>query len=432
VLRPLHALQDDLTIYDRVLTADQTYWLYNDGNLLYNGDWEAPNIGSNQWITNTMGSEPAALKWSLTVGTVDNVRSYWLPYAGWQSLDTAGTSMGAVRQTVTGLAPGQIYTFSTMMSGNFDAAGYRGLAALLNGVVIGRWTMDPPAGWVKATSMGYQRKEFTFVAAAATATLDLQCMFDNTYAGAVVDSMRFGLVRPTPLPTPTPFSCPNGALTTYTNVTDPPIVSADGRISNYSVGGVSGLEAQLVPSLARYVRFWKTPSEYDASTIYINIAEVAVYAAGDTATNVALNKGVASSSVYAHPFYAPAQMTDGITTTTYSNGAHTDDANPWVEVDLQQNTPIALIVMWPRPDAASRSFNMNVQLLADGTRAVVASFKLPSSFNPSPPRAMYQAQVCASPSPSQTASSTATSSVTGSLTASSSLTPSASQVSGSG
>jgi hypothetical protein len=319
-----------------------------------------------------------------------------------------------------------------MMSGNFDAAGYRGLTALLNGVVIGRWTMDPPVGWVKTTFMGYQRKEFTFVAPAATATLDLQCMFDNTYAGAVVDAMRLGLVLPTPLPTPAPFACPNGALGTYTNITDPPTVSVDGRISNYSVGGVLGLEAQLVPSLARYVRFWKTPSEYDASTIYINIAEVAVYAAGDMATNVALNKGVASSSVYAHPFYAPAQLTDGLTTTTYSNGAHTDDANPWVEVDLQQNTPIALIVMWPRPDAASRSFNMNVQLLADGTRAIIASFKLPSSFNPSPPRAMYQARVCASPSPSQTASSTATSSVTGSLTASSSLTPSASQVSATG
>jgi hypothetical protein len=106
--RPLPALQDDITIHDRMLTADQVYWLYNDGNLLYNGDWEAPNIGGNQWVTNVMGSEPASLKWTLTTGTVDNVRSYWLPYAGWQSLDTAGTSMGAVRQTVTGLAPGQI------------------------------------------------------------------------------------------------------------------------------------------------------------------------------------------------------------------------------------------------------------------------------------------------------------------------------------
>jgi len=427
------SLQDDLTIYDRMLTADQVYWLYNDGNLLYNGDWEAPNIGSSSYITNVKGSEPAALKWSLTVGTVDNVRSYWLPYAGWQSLDTAGTSMGALMQTVTGLAPGQIYTFSTMMSGNFDAAGYRGLAALLNGVVIGRWTMDPPVGWVKTTYMGYQRKESTFVASAATATLELQCLYDNTYAGSVIDATRIELVVPTPLPTPTPFTCPNGGLGTYANITDPPTVSVDGRISNYSVGGMLGLEARLVPTTARYVRFWKTPSDYDATTIDINLAEVAVYAAGDMATNVALNKGVTQSSVYTHPYFAPALLTDGVNgSSSYSLGIHTGDPNPWAEIDLQQDTPIALILAFPRWDCCySRTWNINLQLLADGSRSVVAAYKFPTGFLTSPARAVYQAQVCASPSPSQTASSTATSSATGSLTASSSLTSSSSQVSGS-
>jgi len=430
VTYPPSLLQDDLAIYDRALTAGQAQWLYEEGDLLYNGGWEAPNIGTNPYITQVMGSEPAGLAWTLTQGTLDSVRSVWLPYAGYQSIDSAGSSMGYFKQVLSGLGVGSSYTFSTMMSGNFGVAGARGLRVLLNGVVTARWTMDPPAGWSMLTYMGYQRKEFTFLATATTATLELQTLYDFTYAGAALDATRVELVVPTPLPSAAPFACPFGGLATFSNITDAPTVTTDGRVVDYAAPGV---DARLVPTTARYVRFWKTPSDYDANSIDINLAEVAVYAAGDMATNVALNKAVTTSSVLNHPCFAPSLLTDGVVNSAdgYSLGIHTADATPWAEIDLQQDVPIALILVYPRIDCCYfRTWNINLQLLADGSRAVVAAYKFPTGFPLTPARGVFQAQVCASPTPAATPSTSASPSAsaspsrTGTVTATGSVSPS--------
>jgi hypothetical protein len=137
--------------------------------------------------------------------------------------------------------------------------------------------------------------------------------------------------------------------------------------------------------------------------------------------------------VYNNPYFAPSLLTDGIinSTTGYSSGIHTGDPSPWAEIDLQQDVPIALILVYPRVDCCYfRTWNINLQLLADGSRNVVASYKFPTGFPFTPARAVFRAQMCASPTPAATPSTSASPSViaspsrTGSVTGTPSVSPS--------
>jgi uncharacterized repeat protein (TIGR01451 family) len=100
----------------------------NACNIATNGSFESPNIqttpqgaGENTayvngyavWRTSTAPIDG----WQIVSGTVDRLRHFNNASEGAQSIDLWGTAPATVRQTFTGLVPGQQYTFSIDYSG---------------------------------------------------------------------------------------------------------------------------------------------------------------------------------------------------------------------------------------------------------------------------------------------------------------------------
>lgn len=84
-----------------------------------NGSFEiGPDPGST-FITLTAPDNSIA-DWSVDSGSIDYIGGYWPAEDGSRSIDLAGTSVGSISQTITGLTSGQAYTVNFWASKNPD------------------------------------------------------------------------------------------------------------------------------------------------------------------------------------------------------------------------------------------------------------------------------------------------------------------------
>jgi uncharacterized repeat protein (TIGR01451 family) len=166
----------------------------NACNIATNGSFETPNIqttpqgpGENTayvngyaiWRTSTAPIDG----WQIVGGTVDRLRYFNNASEGAQSIDLWGTAPATVRQTFTGLVPGQQYTFSIDYSG-LSRTGSTAAVQLGNGagaapVTIA--TLAPAADAINNGNAGlpstpqysvtWSTYRYTFVAAGTEATV---------------------------------------------------------------------------------------------------------------------------------------------------------------------------------------------------------------------------------------------------------------------
>ena len=136
-------------------------------NLVQNGGFElGTDPGSYSQVN--VGQTNISF-WNVISGNVDYIGTYWQGQGGsGRSVDLAGTALGTISQTISGLTIGQAYEFSFYTSKNPDGgAAVRTGTAMLGSVTI----PFSYAALNDTTNMQWMLNTFTFVATATSFVL---------------------------------------------------------------------------------------------------------------------------------------------------------------------------------------------------------------------------------------------------------------------
>lgn len=148
------------------------------------GSFEYPRAPRNSFATYTAGQ--AIGPWTVG-GSVDLIgQGYWQAAEGDQSVDLNGANAGSVSQTFT-TVPGQTYTVTYALAGNPGAPAVKTGRALVDGQVFQDFSFNVTGKTV--TSMGWIRRQFTFVAGGATTTLAFASTTPGSAAGPALDDV---------------------------------------------------------------------------------------------------------------------------------------------------------------------------------------------------------------------------------------------------
>jgi choice-of-anchor C domain-containing protein len=144
-----------------------------------------------------LGTDPGSFKtlnpgatditgWTIT-GQLDYIGTYWQASEGSRSLDLSGFSAGSIQQDIDTI-PGYTYIV------NFDMAGNPDGDPTIKQLVVEAVGLDAQAydfditGYTKS-NMGWQTKQWSFVAAAATTTLKFTSLVGDTGWGPALDNV---------------------------------------------------------------------------------------------------------------------------------------------------------------------------------------------------------------------------------------------------
>jgi uncharacterized repeat protein (TIGR01451 family) len=191
-------------------------------SIALNGSFESPNIQTDAQLPgeNTAYTGSYAVwrtttypisGWQTVSGTVDILRWYNNASNGLQSIDMFGVSAATLRQTFTGLTPGQQYTFSIDHSGHTTTQAPL-LVQLGNGVGATPVTVaqlqpaansapgpTPPAG--PHYLVTWRTFQYSFTATGPEATIQfVETAVAPASTGAFIDNFRFGSNAPCPAP----------------------------------------------------------------------------------------------------------------------------------------------------------------------------------------------------------------------------------------
>ena len=87
------------------------------GNLILNGGFESTAITGN-FVTRNAGNT-SLTSWTIGGNSIDQIRGYWTPNSGAQSIDLSGSNAGIISQTVFLQAnPNWTYALDFWMAGN--------------------------------------------------------------------------------------------------------------------------------------------------------------------------------------------------------------------------------------------------------------------------------------------------------------------------
>jgi choice-of-anchor C domain-containing protein len=166
-----------------------------------NGDVETTNLVTdgnfdNTGVTNhfqTLSAGNSFSGWKVESGTVDVIGTYWEHNGAGGSIDLDGSSPGAISQEMT-TVPGQTYTVRFDMAGNGDGGSPTKALELSAGDSSAKFEWNKPADWSKQ-SMGYETREFTFVATSETTKIVFASQtqpnaVNGPYFGAVITKIN--------------------------------------------------------------------------------------------------------------------------------------------------------------------------------------------------------------------------------------------------
>ncbi len=147
---------------------------------LTNGSFElGTNPGSyatlNPGSTNITG-------WTIT-GQIDYIGTYWQASDGSRSIDLSGGSAGSIEQVI-GTNPGTTYFVSFDMAGNpDDSPAIKQLLVEAVGIDSQSFSFDT-TGLTKS-NMGWQSKQWSFIATSTTTTLKFTSLVSGAYGPAL-------------------------------------------------------------------------------------------------------------------------------------------------------------------------------------------------------------------------------------------------------
>ncbi len=158
--------------------------------------------GASAWagLTNgsfELGTDPGAYMilnpgatditgWTIT-GQIDYIGTYWQASDGGRSLDLSGFSAGSIQQDVATI-PGYTYIVNFDMAGNPDGPpNLKQLVVEAVGVDSHAFNFDI-TGWTKS-NMGWENKQWSFVANASTTTLKFTSLVNDTGWGPALDNV---------------------------------------------------------------------------------------------------------------------------------------------------------------------------------------------------------------------------------------------------
>jgi len=137
--------------------------------------------------------------WTVSAGSIDWIDDYWQPAEGRRSVDLAGNGAGAI-STAFSTTPGQQYTVSFFLSGNYDGNQVdlvRTALASVDGGTPLSFDFNYFAGWSHG-NMGWVANTFNFTATGATTTLAFSSGEDiGSPYGPALDKVE---VAPVPAP----------------------------------------------------------------------------------------------------------------------------------------------------------------------------------------------------------------------------------------
>lgn len=159
-------------------------------NLVTNGSFEdGPESSPDGYVTLATGSE-AIKGWTVALGTVDHISTWWVSGHGKRSLDLNGTSAGGIAQTFP-TEKGQKYKLTFLMAGNPGALSDLDDLKLEVEVAATRKTFSFDASATTAQAMGWKTVELEFTAGAARTTLTFRSLHgENDLSGPALDRVR--------------------------------------------------------------------------------------------------------------------------------------------------------------------------------------------------------------------------------------------------
>lgn len=171
-------------------------------NLLDNGSFETgtdPPTGDYRTLNASNDSFDDITGW-IVIGSVDWKNSYWTAQEQNRSLDLSGDSIGAISTTFATI-PGEIYTVTFYMSGNFVGGDDTKRLEISADGQSQIFSFTIPSDW-STTNMDWIQKTFIFVADDSSALLTFASMANNAFGPALDNVEVFGLAPPSDVPLP--------------------------------------------------------------------------------------------------------------------------------------------------------------------------------------------------------------------------------------
>lgn len=169
---------------------------------IINGSFETSTLGNIGNSTLLSSGSTAITGWTVSSGTVDYTGSLWNAANGSRSVDLAGTSAGAISQTLTGLITGRIYDVIFNLAANPDGNPNVKTVRVSSGTEASVFTANRATS--SRTNMNWMERIFSFTAESASQLLTFRSLTPGNF-GPVIDNVRLKLA-PIPLPATAPLA----------------------------------------------------------------------------------------------------------------------------------------------------------------------------------------------------------------------------------
>jgi len=170
--------------------------IYDPLNVIRNASFESAGVDPGEGHSFLPGDSTAITHWTVGGAGIDYLGGAWPPAEGRRSLDLNGPGSGSIRQVMdTSRWPRYLVTFS--LAGNPDGGPAVKSLRVYAGSQFQDFTFDI-TGKSKA-NMGWTVKSWTFLASAASTTLEFRSLTSGPY-GPLLDKVRV-IRAPAPPPT---------------------------------------------------------------------------------------------------------------------------------------------------------------------------------------------------------------------------------------
>ncbi len=162
-------------------------------NIVQNGSFESGSYNNtgDGWDTLSVPDSTTIDSWTVSMGSVDWIDSYWSAENGHMSIDLNGNNPGAVSQTLN-TVPGATYNVTFYLSGNFDELGgpeaSRTVTVQDSSGGSQQYTFDWFSAWGHS-NMGWTPETYKFTASSNTTTLTFAGDSATSSWGPVIDNV---------------------------------------------------------------------------------------------------------------------------------------------------------------------------------------------------------------------------------------------------
>ncbi len=153
-----------------------------------NGSFESGTSNDSGGFTNLGTGSTSITGWTVSVGNIDWIGSYWNASDGVRSIDLAGTNSSGTISQIFDTTPGQSYLVTFDLSGNPEGPPIsKTLEALIDGNLAGSFGFDTTGQAIP--NINWSSQSFTFTATGASTTIAFRDASGGTSFGAALDNV---------------------------------------------------------------------------------------------------------------------------------------------------------------------------------------------------------------------------------------------------